>query len=295
MKKHLIVIGIVFVLMFVNLSGCEDIANDEKDTDGDGFNDSIDDFPKDVNEWLDSDSDGVGDNTDEFPSDSSETKDSDGDGYGDNKDYYPNDKSKWIKNNDPVIEDIEIMRPHKIPESRRSTYQFVAHYHDVDDSRETLEVKWDFGDGFGGYKLPIHTYRHFGYYDVVVTVTDPKGGSTTETERLWVGEIGDYIEEQGDMILTPMLSGDVEDIKFSSIFLLKMPDNWRIAGGIINNGDKLFNSIRLEFRFFDEDNIYLSSSSTSNKYLGMGEEWHFTDDIDGELDIRSFKIHITIN
>ena len=34
------------------------------DSDGDGFNDDVDIFPEDAEEWFDSDSDGVGDNAD---------------------------------------------------------------------------------------------------------------------------------------------------------------------------------------------------------------------------------------
>ena len=37
------------------------------DYDGDGYNDSIDAFPKDADEWIDTDGDGVGDNSDKFP------------------------------------------------------------------------------------------------------------------------------------------------------------------------------------------------------------------------------------
>jgi len=37
------------------------------DFDGDGYNDSIDAFPSNSEEWLDSDGDGVGDNSDKFP------------------------------------------------------------------------------------------------------------------------------------------------------------------------------------------------------------------------------------
>ena len=39
-----------------------------KDTDGDGFYDPIDDLPLDPTEWSDIDGDGVGDNSDAFPS-----------------------------------------------------------------------------------------------------------------------------------------------------------------------------------------------------------------------------------
>lgn len=70
------------------------------DSDGDGYNDDVDIFPSDVNEWLDTDSDGTGNNADmdddgdgvndtqdAFPLDSSESLDTDGDGTGNNKDY----------------------------------------------------------------------------------------------------------------------------------------------------------------------------------------------------------------
>ncbi len=82
------------------------------DSDGDGFADSIDDFPNDILQWLDNDFDGVGDNYgftnyttsinktngnetvqvihrdqygDAFPNDSTQWSDIDGDGYGDNE------------------------------------------------------------------------------------------------------------------------------------------------------------------------------------------------------------------
>lgn len=82
------------------------------DADGDGYADSIDDFPNDILQWLDNDLDGVGDNYgftnftasvnktngndvvlvihrdqfgDAFPNDSTQWSDIDGDGYGDNE------------------------------------------------------------------------------------------------------------------------------------------------------------------------------------------------------------------
>ena len=39
-----------------------------RDTDGDGYLDSVDDLPLDSSEWRDSDGDGTGDNSDAFPS-----------------------------------------------------------------------------------------------------------------------------------------------------------------------------------------------------------------------------------
>ena len=56
------------------------------DSDGDGYNDTLDQFPFDSNEWNDTDMDGVGDNSDAFPQDSDEQVDTDGDGIGNNAD-----------------------------------------------------------------------------------------------------------------------------------------------------------------------------------------------------------------
>jgi len=89
MNKHLSVIGITLVLLIVGLSGCTNPIG-PGDTDGDGYNDDVDEFPNDSDEWEDSDGDGVGDNSDEFPNDSDEWEDSDGDGVGDNSDEFPN-------------------------------------------------------------------------------------------------------------------------------------------------------------------------------------------------------------
>ena len=62
-----------------------------KDSDGDGFFDSIDGAPYDPNEISDQDLDGVGDFTDKFPNDPSESVDTDGDSVGDNSDAFPFD------------------------------------------------------------------------------------------------------------------------------------------------------------------------------------------------------------
>lgn len=86
----------------VDQNGC---ANSQKDTDGDGHNDSMDAFPYDSSQWSDTDGDRYGDNMsgnngDAFPSDSSQWSDIDGDGYGDNSglnnsDAFPNDPTQW--------------------------------------------------------------------------------------------------------------------------------------------------------------------------------------------------------
>ena len=72
---------------------------DQFDSDFDGVNDALDDFPFDASETLDSDGDGIGntadpdddnddvlDNDDAFPFDPTESLDTDGDGVGNNRD-----------------------------------------------------------------------------------------------------------------------------------------------------------------------------------------------------------------
>jgi hypothetical protein len=80
------------------ISGCSEKkpkATVEIDTDGDGYNDSVDVFPHDHTEWNDSDDDGVGDNADAFPFDANETRDTDADGVGDHADAFPLDPTEW--------------------------------------------------------------------------------------------------------------------------------------------------------------------------------------------------------
>ena len=86
----------------VDSNGC---ALSQKDTDGDGYNDDVDDYPNDATQWVDGDGDGYGDNPngnvpDAFPYDSTQWADQDGDGYGDNpngnySDAFPTDPTQW--------------------------------------------------------------------------------------------------------------------------------------------------------------------------------------------------------
>jgi len=57
--------------------------NQNDDSDGDGYNDNIDEFPNNPDEWKDSDKDGTGDNSDDFPNDECATNDMDEDGKPD--------------------------------------------------------------------------------------------------------------------------------------------------------------------------------------------------------------------
>jgi Transglutaminase-like superfamily len=97
--RKIVVVLIGFVLISIGfLSGCTEkkpVQNQVTDTDGDGYNDTVDAFPYNSTEWKDSDGDGVGDNSDAFPYDANETKDSDGDGVGDNTDVFPLDPTEW--------------------------------------------------------------------------------------------------------------------------------------------------------------------------------------------------------
>ena len=86
----------------VDQYGC---AASQRDTDGDGVNDDMDDFVNDPSQWSDQDGDGYGDNpngnsSDAFPSDGTQWSDQDGDGYGDNAngtfpDAFPTDSTQW--------------------------------------------------------------------------------------------------------------------------------------------------------------------------------------------------------
>ena len=67
MKKSLVNIIIIIILITFGFSGCIEEELVEIDSDGDGYNDDVDVFPDDVNEWIDSDNDGLGDNSDGFP------------------------------------------------------------------------------------------------------------------------------------------------------------------------------------------------------------------------------------
>lgn len=82
-------IAVAMLLIFVLiLNPGTSLVASIHDSDGDGYADKIDIFPKDKLEWADKDSDGVGDNSDAFPSSAAEHVDTDSDGIGDNADFY---------------------------------------------------------------------------------------------------------------------------------------------------------------------------------------------------------------
>ncbi|GEM_PF-2397865 len=91
-----VAVAVVFTLIIVVLlSPSMSLLASIRDSDGDGYADSLDQFPDDADEWTDLDGDGVGDNSDAFAQDAGETSDSDSDGVGDNSDLFPDDSSEW--------------------------------------------------------------------------------------------------------------------------------------------------------------------------------------------------------
>lgn len=73
MREIAILLIALMIISVGFLSGCEQQSKSDtktKDTDGDGYNDTVDAFPSDPTEWKDTDGDGYGDNIDNFPNDS---------------------------------------------------------------------------------------------------------------------------------------------------------------------------------------------------------------------------------
>ena len=84
---------IIFIVINIGFfSGC--VQEEKIDSDGDGYDDSVDTFPNDSSEWKDSDNDGMGDNADKFPNNPYEQYDNDNDGVGNNADLYPYDPTQ---------------------------------------------------------------------------------------------------------------------------------------------------------------------------------------------------------
>lgn len=121
------------------------------DSDGDGYEDAIDAFPNDPNEWLDSDGDGVGDNSDAFPNDATETLDSDGDGVGDNADAFPNDPTETADSDGDGLGDNSDPYPND-PTNGGVSACFVPVY---DRTTEAGVFLWDTCDGSGQWRIRV--------------------------------------------------------------------------------------------------------------------------------------------
>jgi len=145
--------------------------NNDIDSDGDGFNDSIDVFPQDPSEWLDTDEDNVGNNSDidddndgvldgqdAFPLDVNESVDTDSDGVGNNSDT--------DDDNDGVF-DIEDAFPLDTNENTDTDSDGVGNNSDTDDDNDGV---FDIEDAF-----PLDTNEN--------TDTDSDGvGNNSDTD-----------------------------------------------------------------------------------------------------------------
>jgi len=110
MEKEIILLAAIMIIFSTLFSGCLNLYNTTDsseviDTDGDGIEDTRDEFPKNPNEWSDLDGDGVGDNSDAFPNDENEWIDTDGDKTGDNSDVFPNNSDEWSDTDDDGVGD----------------------------------------------------------------------------------------------------------------------------------------------------------------------------------------------
>jgi len=128
--------------------------NEWQDTDGDGVGDNSDAFPNDPDEWLDTDGDGVGDNADAFPNDPDEWLDSDGDGVGDNSDAFPNDPDEWLDTDGDKVGDNADVFPENKDEWLDTDGDKVGDNADVfpNDSTEWSDED---GDGVGDRTDPF--------------------------------------------------------------------------------------------------------------------------------------------
>ena len=180
MRKELVIVGIMLMLLAVGLSGCtsttyesgdSDNSNSDdtskvKDTDGDGYPDTTDDFPYDSSEWKDSDYDGVGDNTDEFPHNKYEQYDSDKDGVGNNADDFPYDSTQWTDGDGDGYGD------------NPNGFNYDIFPYDSNEWKDTDEDGYgdngDFYDaGNGGIKVIINEFHCDNPSDEWLTSSDP--------------------------------------------------------------------------------------------------------------------------
>jgi len=255
MKKKIIMLGIVVLFICTGLSGCteEEPNPSQIDTDGDGYNDYIDEFPNDPTEWEDSDGDGYGDNTDEYPNNATLWKEP--------ENQPPEIPNLWLWLNDP-------------PQKRRNaelSYQVYA----IDNDGEIVSYHWDLGDGSTGYSdNGCHTYREWGDYVVTLTVTDNEGASTSESGTISVRELSKDIFERNT--ITPWnVFGDTDKIRLNTYYWYHNEELefWFIHFEAENIDDEPINNIEIEIRYFDIWNNYITSATLTNQYLPPGITW----------------------
>jgi hypothetical protein len=83
---------------YVNITILKYLPPERFDSDEDGFDDIMDDFPFNPSEWKDTDRDGIGDNSDPFPENPSWKFDHDKDGIADAADTNVFDPELWNDN-----------------------------------------------------------------------------------------------------------------------------------------------------------------------------------------------------
>jgi hypothetical protein len=281
------------VLLFILSSGCFESEDGEEseeneDSDGDGFPNTEDAFPNNVNEWLDTDGDGVGDNGDAFPNDSSETQDTDGDGVGDNSDEFPNDPTETRDsdrdgtgdNADDYPDDFSNQARLEIVKSnmyRDGDYAYVV---GILRNNKTKNV-------IGHIYVDINLYKQDGSYfkddEVAVGVlihlvlepgdTFSFKGEFNDSDKLAASyslEVkAGYTDEDplDDVIVTE------DDGSYDIIF-----GEYSVSGSVKNNGDYTAKNVEISVAYYDSSSklIDVEAEYSSPMQLGNGETGEFT-------------------
>jgi hypothetical protein len=194
--------------------------NPPSDSDGDGINDNVDQFPNDPSEILDTDNDGVGDNADAFPNDSSESVDSDNDGVGDNADAFPNDSFESIDSDNDGVGNNADAFPNDATETNDSDGDGIgdnadAFPYDADHSSDSDED--GIADIYDAFPEDPNEYRDLnenGIGDVTDAVNIAYLNGLSEGQNLVINSPNDhnlYSEEQYDQNANSRYSSGYSD------------------------------------------------------------------------------------
>ena len=260
MKK--ISLSVALLLITIGcFSGCnEQISTDldnniiTQDTDGDGYNDTVDAFPEDKTEW----------------------NDTDGDGYGDNIDFYPNAPDLWeeLKNEPPIIEEFTLDIPFQ-GGMRDWHLGFRVRAKDIDG--EIVDYYWDLGDGSTSHSISgWHTYREYGNYNISVTITDNEGATTTKSSYRDINPNSPCLPIYERETETPWDTfGDIDNLKFDyyAVFYSDYEDYWIVVVYLRNIGNNMIENIKFDINFYDSRNNYLTTHTVSNKLLAPNTVW----------------------
>ena len=99
-----------YTYAYVNITILKYLPPELFDSDNDGYDDIMDDFPFNPSEWKDTDRDGVGDNEDVWPENPAWKYDHDKDGFADAADTHDYDPELWNDNNGDGRNDDEPVR-----------------------------------------------------------------------------------------------------------------------------------------------------------------------------------------